>query len=232
MRCQVTPPSSSGQRRSIDTADDREVVVAKIDGNDEDIDPLLAGDANSEMSHDDGILHENARENLALHVIDCIKTATLEAERAKKEATPSSFMVSEHLDAPPDVVWDAFLAVMGDPFHGMKRPRADIKDEYKKPYYVALMLAWFQWDDNGLKRVKDIQRENGFSNNDIDSLMYFKPSFFSQRVERKQLPPSQLYWRVRAVFVAFGTKMDSSTGRPLFNKGAWAKAKNILKEIQ
>jgi hypothetical protein len=114
----------------------------------------------------------------------------------------------------------------------MKRPRVDIKHEYKKPYYVALMLAWFQWDENGLKRVKDILRANEFSNNDIDSLMYFKPSFFSQRVKRKQLPPSQLYWRVRAVFVAFGTKMDSSTGRPLFNTGAWAKAKNILKEIQ
>jgi hypothetical protein len=95
---------------------------------------------------------------------------------------------------------------MGDPFHGMKRPCVDIKQEYKKPYYVALMLAWFQWDDNGLKRVKDILRENGFSNNDIDSLIYFKPSFFSQRVERKQLPPSQLYWRVRAVFVALGPK--------------------------
>jgi hypothetical protein len=34
MRCQVTPPSSSGQRRSTDTPDDREVVVAEIDGND------------------------------------------------------------------------------------------------------------------------------------------------------------------------------------------------------
>lgn len=39
------------------------------------------------------------------------------------------------------------------------------------------------------------------------------------------------YWRVRAVFVEFGHKVDSRTGLPLFNKNTWAKANNILKEI-
>jgi hypothetical protein len=55
------------------------------------------------------------------------------------------------------LVWDAFSAIMEDPFHGMKRLSCvDIKHEFKKPYYVALMLAWFLWDDNWLKRLKDI----------------------------------------------------------------------------
>jgi hypothetical protein len=44
------------------------------------------------------------------------------------------------------------------------------------------------------------------------------------------LPPRQLYWRVRAVYVRFGNKIDSKTGLPLFNKNAWKKANNFLTE--
>ena len=43
--------------------------------------------------------------------------------------------------------------------------------------------------------------------------------------------PCKLYFRVRAVFEIFGTKIDLNTIKPLFNKDAWGKAKNILKEI-
>jgi hypothetical protein len=51
-------------------------------------------------------------------------------------------------------------------------------------------------------------------------------------MERMILPPRQLYWRVRAVYVRFGNKIDSKTGLPLFNKNAWKKAnKNLLTEI-
>jgi hypothetical protein len=38
--------------------------------------------------------------------------------------------------------------------------------------------------------------------------------------------------KTTAAFVAFKTKMSSSTGCPLFNRGAWANARNNLKEIQ
>jgi len=139
----------------------------------------------------------------------------------------SNFMVSEHLDAPPEIVWDAFSAVLGDPFHGMKRARVDVNHEYKKPYCVALMLAWFLWDEDSLEKVKEVLKGEGFTQSEIDSLMYFKPSFFTERVERKIPPPSELYWRVRAVFITFGNKIDSSTGRPLFNAAAWTKANNV-----
>jgi hypothetical protein len=37
---------------------------------------------------------------------------------------------------------------------------------------------------------------------------------------------------VRAIFVAFGDKKDSKTGKPLFNSLAWTKARNLLEEIK
>jgi hypothetical protein len=43
---------------------------------------------------------------------------------------------------------------------------------------------------------------------------------------------TQNYQGTKSAIVAFETKMDSSTGSPLFNMGAWAKANNILEEIQ
>jgi hypothetical protein len=40
-----------------------------------------------------------------------------------------------------------------------------------------------------------------------------------------------MYYRVRAVMVTFGSRVDSKTSKPLFNKDAWGKAKNLFKEI-
>ena len=45
------------------------------------------------------------------------------------------------------------------------------------------------------------------------------------------LPPSQLYWRVRAVFEIYGPMQDQKTGKPLFGDEAWKKANGVLKEI-
>ena len=39
------------------------------------------------------------------------------------------------------------------------------------------------------------------------------------------LPPSKLYWRVRAVFELYGRIKDKTTGAPLFNEAAWKKAR-------
>ena len=74
-------------------------------------------------------------------------------------------------------------------------------------------------------------REEGFKEEEIDTELYFHTEFFRGCVPRAILPPSKLYWRVRAVFVLFGNKIDSKTGKPLFNAEAWKKANNVLKEI-
>ena len=62
-------------------------------------------------------------------------------------------------------------------------------------------------------------------------LLYYHPRFFNERVERLILPPSQLYWRVRAVYLVFGEKRDSKSMKPLFDKEAWKKANQVLREI-
>ena len=56
----------------------------------------------------------------------------------------------------------------------------------------------------------------------INEILQYKVFF-------KTLPPWKLYFRVRAVFEIFGTKIDLKNNKPLFNKDAWVKAKNILK---
>jgi hypothetical protein len=135
------------------------------------------------------------------------------------------------LDEAPSHIEQVFSAVLGDTYHGMDRSKVPVRHEYKKPYKVALSRAWLQWNKSKLDEVSGVLKENGWTDEDINNKMYFKHSFFAERVERVQLPPCQLYWRVRAVFVKFGNKIDSKTGLPLFNKAAWGKAKSLLKEI-
>ena len=40
--------------------------------------------------------------------------------------------------------------------------------------------------------------------------MYFNAAWFNKCVKRRILPPAQLYWRVRAVYAVYGTKVDPS----------------------
>ena len=104
------------------------------------------------------------------------------------------------------------------------------ESQVQKPYFVALMEAWFAWDPVKLKEARDRLKEiDGLSEEEIDDKMYFETYFFQKCVPRVVLPPSQLYWRVRNVFLTYGAKEED--GKPLFNKRAWGKADNVLKEI-
>jgi translation initiation factor 2 beta subunit (eIF-2beta)/eIF-5 len=81
---------------------------------------------------------------------------------------------------------------------------------------------------NHLKEVKSKLMQRGWTQEDFDSMLCYKPSYFRQRVA---LLPRQMHYRVRAVFVCFGNRKDSRKQTPLFNERAERKANNILREI-
>ena len=168
------------------------------------------------------------RKSLSSLDIDLVGLAGLVGDQAEEG---SSAFPCEHLDDPPEKFMDTFSACLGDTFHAMNRPKVAVKHEFKKPYFVALQEAFLAWRPELLADVKETLASNGFSKEDIDALMYYDVDFFRERVDRRVLPPRQLYWRVRAVFVIFGNKVDSKTNKPLFNTRAWKKADNVLKEI-
>ena len=89
----------------------------------------------------------------------------------------------------------------------------------------------FAWHETKLEAVRAVLREDGLSDDDIDAKLYYDVAWFRTRVERIVLPPSALYWRVRAVYELYGNMKDKKTDAPLFGEAAWRKAKNVLKEI-
>ena len=136
-----------------------------------------------------------------------------------------------NLDPPPENISQCFSAVLGDVFHAMDRAKVPVKHEYKKAYFVALMNAFLVWDKTKFNTISSILQDSGWSKDTVDGTLYFRPRFFQKRVEQIVLPPRELYWRVRAVFVTFGCKVDSKTNQPLFNQKSWTKANNLLNEI-
>ena len=68
-------------------------------------------------------------------------------------------------------------------------------------------------------------RADGLSDDEINAKMYYDVAWFRARVERIALPPSQLYWRVRAVYELYGHMKDKKTGAPLFGGAAWKKVR-------
>ena len=136
-----------------------------------------------------------------------------------------------HLSPPPATIKDKFSSVLGDTFHFMDRPKVPTQHEAKKAYFVALRDAWFLWDTERLATVMERLHAAGKSQKEIDAMLYYHFSYFRKRIERVVPPPSIHYWRVRMVFETFGSIIDSSTGKPLFNMAAWKKADNVLGEI-
>ena len=171
---------------------------------------------------------------LTSDALDLVALAEVVGDRANSGGPPGevpAILQCEHLDEPPEIILDAFSACLGDTYHAMSRPKVMVKHEFKKPYFVALQQAFFTWRPDLLADVKLILGAKGFSEEDIKAKMYYDVDFFRQRVDRRILPPQQLYWRVRSVYVLFGDKLDSKSRKALFNKRAWNKANNVLKEI-
>ena len=114
----------------------------------------------------------------------------------------------------------------------LHRPNVPTSHDCKKSYFVALRRAWFEFNEDQLESVKAaLRRYDGLDDAEIDAKMYYDFPFFRNRASRVVPQASVHYRRVRAVFALFGPMRDATTNRPLFNKAAWAKAKNVLDEI-
>ena len=139
------------------------------------------------------------------------------------------------LDPPPIEVKDKISAILGSGFHCGHRVGALIstKQTHRKAFCVAFSEALYAWDEDDMNVLFDNMKEHveDMDRKDFLLLRYFRRRYFVKRVKRHCLPPSKLYWRVRAVFEVFGAAIDKKTGKPLFNDVAWTKANGILKEI-
>ena len=143
-------------------------------------------------------------------------------------SSPAAYM----LDEAPTTIEDHFSSVVGDSFHFMDRPKVPMHHDGKKGYFVALRQAWFQWDLTKLAEGKATLRvERGMNDSEIEAMLYYDVDYFHVRVPRIVLPPSKLYWRVRAVYERYGPMLDAKTKAPLFNKAAWKRAINVIKKI-
>lgn len=144
-----------------------------------------------------------------------------------------SVLESPYLSSPPDPkrMKRRFSSVLGDVFHAMDRTKVPVKHEAKKAFFVALREAFFVWNPQKLKELEDKMRDSGMTDDEIKKQKYFNTQLFKDCVDRKVPESTILYWRVRAVYVAYGDVVDSETKKPLFNKRAWSKANNVLKEI-
>jgi hypothetical protein len=218
----VTPPLRSEERETNTASSSARDDIYEADVLNED---LLEAPA-TEQDMDD--LASDPDEEMRPELLAAIDTAEVAAANSE---TGLLLMASGKLDAAPDNIEDVFSSVLGDVFHAMDRAKVRVKHEYKKPYYVALMRAFLPWDEVRLQEVFSAMQNHGYSEKELESWLFFRPSYFQRLVERIVLPPSQLYWRVRCVFEVFGGKIDSETKVPLFNENAWAKANNLLREI-
>ena len=230
----AAPPFSDNRADTV-AAEDRDECLTSTDedwDDDDDVkerigslDKLL-----EDLEALDGDEDRDATHRLIKEHLETLRISKMIAEKAEEGDLEALF--SEKLGPVPDEILYKFSAVLGDVFHAIQRTRVPVKHEYKKALFYALMNAFFVWDEVELEKVKEILREKArMTDEEITSLMYYSPEFFQRRVQRHVPGPRQLYYRVRAVYCAFGNKIDSKTNRPLFNAEAWTKARQVLKEI-
>ena len=130
------------------------------------------------------------------------------------------------LPTPPSSIEDKFSSVIGDGFHFMDRTKVPTNHCWKKSFYAALQEAFFSWNPEMLLNIKNkMKLKYNLTDEELDADMHFKVRWWQQRAFRKILPPSILYWRVRAVIICYGSKIDTESNKPLFNERAWKKSK-------
>ena len=98
---------------------------------------------------------------------------------------------------------------------------------------MELSEAMHAWDEDGMRLLYDaMQNVLSIEHHEFILMRYYKRKYFSKRVMRFCLPPCKLYFRVRAVFEIFGTKIDLKNNKPLFNKAARGKANILNKTLE
>jgi hypothetical protein len=135
------------------------------------------------------------------------------------------------LDPPPAKILDIYSSVLGDGWHLMDRPKIQKGHVARKPFKVALQDGLYVWNPNRTEHAERTLMQAGMGDKMIQGKKYFNVKFFRVRCGRAYVMPSRLYCRIRAVFAFYGKIIDPETKRPLFNKSAWAKANNLLKDI-
>jgi hypothetical protein len=193
----------------------------EISGGPEDDDDSIQDKESNQSSKDEDI------GNLTTNNI-----ATVHAAMVAGTTNSMSSPVASMLNEAPRTIEDCFSSVVGNSFHFMDRPKVPMHHDGKKGYFAALRQAWFQWDITKLAEVKaTLLNERGMNDSEIEAMLYYDDDYFHVRVPRIILPPSKLYWHVRAVYEMYGPMTDAKIKAPLFNKAAWKKANNVLKEI-
>ena len=133
------------------------------------------------------------------------------------------------LPEPPQNIIDQYSAVLGSPFHACHRLLTPAGHEYNKPFFVSLSEAIYAWDEDDMEILyESIKKRLDMNINKFKLMRYYRRKYFCKRVRRHILPPSKLYWRVRATFEIYGNKKDSDSGKPLFNNRIWSKVKTVL----
>ena len=164
--------------------------------------------------------------------IKLLRAAIFASEEIQDGKVPLQHDKLEDPPKPEDIL-NRFAAVLGDPFHEMDRPNpSSTKHEFKKAYFVALREAMYIWNPVTYLKLHSRMKASGMSDDEIEKQKYYNARMFRECVDRIIPPPRILYYRLRAVFVLFGDKVDSKTKLPLFNKDAWNKANGVLKEAR
>ena len=173
---------------------------------------------------------DDAMKGLTSENIETLRAAVFESQETARGRIP---LQCANLDLPPkpELIEEKFSAVLGDVFHAMDRTKVPVKHEAKKSYFVALREAFLVWNPTRMKELETRMSESGMTEEEIEQQKYFNARLFRECVERKVPSPKILYWRVRAVYALFGNMVDGKTNKPLFNKKAWKKANNVLRDI-
>ncbi|KAL7532711.1 hypothetical protein ACHAXR_004793, partial [Thalassiosira sp. AJA248-18] len=161
---------------------------------------------------DDDFFQAEPIEDLSSADIEMIRAANVNSEHAQNGKLP---LLHPKLNNPPSpsTIQDKYSSVLGDPFHAINRPKVPMHHEHKKGYKVALQNAFFIWNSFNLEELEDRMRKDGMTAEQIESERYYNSSLYQGCIDRFIPPPKLLYWRVRSVFVMYGSLVDSKSGK-------------------
>lgn len=120
--------------------------------------------------------------------------------------------------------------VLADIFHLMDRAKLPMHHEYKALFFRALRSAMFILNKDDVDQVKAVmEKKDGVT---WEKTMAFNWEYIALRVRRRAPPAHIMYHRMLVVFNFFKDKVDSESGKVLFNKDAKKKFVAVLELVK
>ena len=150
-------------------------------------------------------------------------------EQNDDDANDELIQINEVEDVSDTCVSGTQCKVLLDAWHAMNRIKLSRKHGARREFGRRFRDVLFVLDSEDKRKVEEVLKKKKTT---FDYMLKYKSSWLWERIRRRIPSAEELYPLLKELFNTFGSMVDASTKKPLFDDAANKEAKLILKAVK